>query len=98
MGNLRPSAIVSTLLAAILIAILLGFQSPTARLAATTPVAVAAAPTGSGTPAPAAGHGTSKGHGAAPGKADPVVQRGQQVYIQYCATCHGDSGKGDGIS
>ena len=31
-------------------------------------------------------------------KADPVVQRGQQLFGQYCAGCHGPAGKGDGIS
>ncbi len=29
---------------------------------------------------------------------DIRVQRGQQVYAQYCAHCHGAEGKGDGIS
>jgi mono/diheme cytochrome c family protein len=27
-----------------------------------------------------------------------AVQRGQKVYAQYCATCHGAQGKGDGLS
>jgi len=31
-------------------------------------------------------------------KADLVLQRGQQVFNQYCSTCHGAEGKGDGIS
>ncbi len=26
------------------------------------------------------------------------VQRGKQVYAQYCAHCHGAEGKGDGLS
>ncbi|OGK84931.1 MAG: hypothetical protein A2X51_13845 [Candidatus Rokubacteria bacterium GWC2_70_24] len=29
---------------------------------------------------------------------DVAVQRGQQVYAMYCATCHGLAGKGDGLS
>ena len=31
-------------------------------------------------------------------KSDPAVQRGQQVFGQYCAPCHGEAGKGDGVS
>jgi len=27
-----------------------------------------------------------------------TVQRGQQVYAMYCANCHGQAGKGDGLS
>ena len=29
---------------------------------------------------------------------DPRVQRGQAIYGQYCAHCHGAAGKGDGVS
>src|SRR5881409_1155536 len=38
------------------------------------------------------------GQGGAPMKSDPAVQRGQQVFGQYCASCHGPAGKGDGVS
>ena len=31
-------------------------------------------------------------------KIDVAIQRGQVTYQQYCATCHGPQGKGDGIS
>ena len=31
-------------------------------------------------------------------KIDVAVQRGQVIYQQYCSTCHGPQGKGDGIS
>ena len=27
---------------------------------------------------------------------NPNVAGGKQVYVQYCATCHGEAGKGDG--
>ena len=27
---------------------------------------------------------------------DPGVAQGQQLYAQYCASCHGSTGKGDG--
>jgi mono/diheme cytochrome c family protein len=55
-----------------------------------------------GEPAPkghaaATGHAPVKGHGEGT-KDDGAIQRGQVVYQQYCATCHGPQGKGDGIS
>ena len=84
-----PSAVASAALAAVLIGVLVLFQIPSAR-SAPTPQLVAAAPT-------KAPHGAPAGHGAAV-KADPIIQRGQQIYQQYCATCHGAQGKGDGIS
>jgi mono/diheme cytochrome c family protein len=85
MGILRPTAIASAVIAAVLIGILAGFQIPVAKSAtAPEPAAPHAAPPG--------------GHGGAPMKADPVVQRGQQLFGQYCVACHGPNGKGDGIS
>jgi mono/diheme cytochrome c family protein len=42
-------------------------------------------------PATAATEGKKKG-------ADFHLQRGEQVYAQYCAHCHGAEGKGDGVS
>src|SRR5512145_1508080 len=46
-------------------------------------------------------HSTAKTDGADPKKAahakpDPHLLSGKQVYTQYCVTCHGESGKGDG--
>ena len=98
MGISRPAAIASVVVAAVLIGILVGFQVPVAKsvpapqqaTAAPAPLQVAAAPTPHGAPA--------AGHGAGGMKADPVVQRGQKIFVQYCATCHGESGKGDGVS
>jgi len=29
---------------------------------------------------------------------DQIVAEGRQLYTQYCATCHGDSGEGDGLA
>jgi mono/diheme cytochrome c family protein len=84
MGSLRPGVIASTLIAAVLVGVLAGFQIPAAKSA--TPAAPAAPP-------PTAG-----GHGDPTMKSDPVVQRGQQVFGQYCAPCHGPTGKGDGVS
>src|SRR5215831_604440 len=81
-----PSAIVSAALAAVLIAILVtGFQIPIAK-SATTPQPAAPAP---------AGHAPSAGHEAKP---NPAIERGQVLFQQYCVTCHGAQGKGDGIS
>ena len=33
---------------------------------------------------------------AAHERPDPHVAGGKQVFVQYCVTCHGDAGKGDG--
>jgi mono/diheme cytochrome c family protein len=85
MGLARSSVIASTIIAAGLIGILVGFQVPAARSATTSqPAAPHPAPAG--------------GHGGAPMKADPAVQRGQQLFGQYCVPCHGPGGKGDGVS
>jgi mono/diheme cytochrome c family protein len=91
MGIARPAAIASTIVAAVLIGILVGFQIPKAKSAtAPQPTAPAGARPATTHP-PAAGHATAM-------KSDPRIQRGQQVFAQYCATCHGAEGKGDGIS
>jgi len=82
-----PSAVASGALAGVLIGILVLFQIPVAK-SATTPQPAAPAP---------AGHGQPKAHGTAV-KVDVAVQRGQVLYQQYCSTCHGPEGKGDGIS
>jgi len=29
---------------------------------------------------------------------DQIVAQGRQLYTQYCSTCHGDSGEGDGLA
>lgn len=66
-------------------AVLIGFLIgfPLAAKSATAP--------GAGQPAAAKGHG----HGGI----DPrIVERGKQTFAQYCANCHGDSGKGDGVA
>ncbi len=79
----RPGSLVSIGLSAILIGILVGLMVPTAK---------SATPTQPSAPAPATA-------GAAPGmKVDPVIQRGQAVFAQHCANCHGPAGKGDGPS
>ena len=40
---------------------------------------------------------TGRSEPAAPhAKPNPHVAAGQKVYVQYCATCHGEAGKGDG--
>jgi mono/diheme cytochrome c family protein len=91
MGSVRVGAI--AIIAAVLIGLLIGFHLPTAKSAPAPP------PAAQGTPPSATHSTTTEGHGAgAPTKSDPGVQRGQQVFSQYCATCHGPEGKGDGIS
>ncbi len=81
MGRGRVGVIGSTVLAAVLVGVLIGFQIPAARSATTsTP------------PAP------PSGRGEAAAKPDAAVQRGQQIFGQYCTPCHGPAGKGDGVS
>jgi mono/diheme cytochrome c family protein len=93
--RIAPSRVIaSTIIAAVLIGILVGFQIPAARLTTPKPAAAQANAEAAVThPPAAAGHA-----GGAAMKADPVMQRGQQIFTQYCATCHGPEGKGDGIS
>ena len=90
-----PSAIASAALAAVLIGILVLFQIPVAK-SATTPQPAEPAPKGHA--APTGPGAAAKGHAAAAMKIDVAVQRGQVTYQQYCSTCHGAQGKGDGIS
>jgi mono/diheme cytochrome c family protein len=91
----RPQAIVSAVIAAVLIGILVGFQIPTAKSATPQTTAPSASQPAATPSEKAVGRGPDTGHAM---KSDPVVQRGQQVFAQYCATCHGAEGKGDGIS
>ena len=94
MGIVRPAAIFSTIAAGVLIGVLVGFQVPAAKSATAPPTASPPAPQPAAThPPAAASHGA-----AAPMKADPRVQRGQQVFAQYCINCHGPEGRGDGVS
>jgi len=88
MGIVRSGTVASAIITAVLIGVLVGFQIPAAKSATTSQPAPPAAPE----PTPGGGHG------GAPMKSDPTVQRGQQVFTQYCAPCHGPQGKGDGIS
>ena len=92
MGIVRPQAIVGTVVAAVLIGTLVGFQIPRAK-SATTPQP--AAPSSSQPPTAHPEKAAGTGH---PMKGDSEIQRGQQVFAQYCAACHGAEGKGDGIS
>jgi mono/diheme cytochrome c family protein len=94
MGIARPTAIFSVIAAGVLIGVLVGLQVPPAKSAPAPPAASAPARE------PAAAHPpATAGHGAAAAmKVDPKVQRGQQAFTQYCASCHGPEGKGDGIS
>jgi mono/diheme cytochrome c family protein len=92
MGVVRACVIASITILTALIGLLAASQAPNARSAAVAQPAV------QGTPPSATHSTTTEGHGGAPMKSDPAVQRGQQVFTQYCAGCHGAEGKGDGIS
>src|SRR3990170_1145867 len=88
---LRPSGAAYFVVAVIFIGVLAGLPSWAAKNSATKPQ-------GASAPAPAA----SKAHAALPAAShgavadSAVIQRGKQLYAQYCASCHGDAGKGDG--
>jgi mono/diheme cytochrome c family protein len=81
------SAIASAVLAVVLLGILIGFQVPAAKSAPTPPQSTTPEPT----PAQIR-------HGGVPQKDSAEVQRGKAVFQQYCVTCHGAEGKGDGVS
>src|SRR5215471_15749512 len=78
-----PFAVISVVLAGIMIGILVGFQVPSAKSAPAPPASH---------PAPATVHATAEP------KPEVDVKRGEAVFQQYCATCHGAEGKGDGLS
>lgn len=88
---LRPSGAAYFVVAVVFIGVLAGLPTWAAKNVATNTQ-------GASAPAPAA----SKAHAALPAAsqgaaADPAaIQRGKQMYAQYCASCHGDAGKGDG--
>ncbi|HXA94565.1 MAG TPA: cytochrome c3 family protein [Candidatus Dormibacteraeota bacterium] len=81
----RSAAVGSVAIAAVLIGLLVGFPL--------TPAKSATAPS-----APAGGHAAAKKEGEAHAVDPRIIERGKATYGQYCANCHGDGGKGDGIA
>jgi mono/diheme cytochrome c family protein len=68
--------------------------SPTAPAAQTAAASPAAPPAGA---APAGGGQTAQAPAGGQVPSSPEsIQRGKQLFTQNCATCHGESGKGDG--
>jgi len=65
--------------------------APAAQTAAASP----AAPAGGAQTAQAPAGGQAAGGGPVPSSPESI-QRGKQLFTQNCATCHGESGKGDG--
>ena len=93
---LRPSGAAYLVVAVLFIGVLAGFPSWAAKNSAkaapkATQVAVAAVPAAPN--APAVDHAAG-GHSATAHQ--EVLERGKHMYVQYCASCHGDAGKGDG--
>ena len=86
MHFVRPGSLVSLGLSVVLIGILVGLLAPASVRSVIAP-SQAATPTGAAGPGPV--------HAM---KADPALQRGAQLYGQYCSNCHGPAGKGDGPS
>src|SRR6202158_2128866 len=89
---LRPSGVAYLVIAVLFIGVLAGFPSWAAKNSGkATQGVVAPAPAESKPPAidhAAGGHGAVAHH--------EVLERGKHMYVQYCASCHGDAGKGDG--
>jgi mono/diheme cytochrome c family protein len=93
---LRPSGAVYLVVAVVFIGVLAGLPSWTAKSSARAAQSASA-------PGQAAHEGAHQapiidhaagGHEAA---AHPeVLERGKHLYVQYCASCHGEAGKGDG--
>ena len=103
---LRPSGAAYLLVAVVFIGLLVGLPSWAAKSSANrTQSASAAVPVAPKEPAAAhthTDHASSKpaidhaagGHSATAHA--EVLERGKHMYVQYCASCHGDAGKGDG--
>ncbi|HEY4911659.1 MAG TPA: c-type cytochrome, partial [Methylomirabilota bacterium] len=92
---LRPSAAAGLVVAIAFIALLVGFPSLAARLSANrVQAATAPSPGKTASPEPAKVEHAGAGHGAFKDRA--ILERGQQTYAKYCASCHGDAGQGDG--
>ena len=94
----RPGSVVTVGLSAVLIGILAGFLVPAARSASTSSAPASGANATAPSAAPAPGQPATHGAAARAPRADPAVQRGSQLFGQYCANCHGAAGKGDGVS
>src|SRR4029450_6960221 len=82
MRTARSAVVGSAAIAAVLIGILIGFPLSAAKSATT----------------PASGQKAASGHGAESGVDPRVIERGKAIFGQYCANCHGDDAKGDGIA
>ena len=104
---MRPSGVAYLVVAVVFIGLLVGLPSWAAKSSAnkaqTASAAVPVAPkepaaahthtAPASTQSPAIDH-TAGGHSAT--AHTEVLLRGQHMFVQYCASCHGESGKGDG--
>ena len=90
---LRPSGAAYLVVAAVLIGLLAGLPSWAAKSSAKTAQGAPAPTHGEHKPMTAAEHAAG---GHEPTAHKDAIERGQHMYVQYCASCHGDAGKGDG--
>ena len=103
---LRPSGVAYLVVAVVFIGLLVGLPGWAAKSSANrTQSASAAVPVAP--KEPTAEHSAS-GHAPKPAAIDhasgthsatthqEVIDRGKHMYVQYCVSCHGESGKGDG--
>ncbi len=89
----RPAAAASLVVAVVMIALLVGFPSWAAKTSATRAQAATAPPTSTASKAPPIDHAAG-GHTAT--THTEAIERGKHMYVRYCASCHGDTGQGDG--
>ncbi len=90
---LRPSGAVYLVVALVFIGLLAGFPSWAAKNSNHKATHGVVAPAPAESKPPAIDH-TAAGHTA--GAHHEVLERGKHMYVQYCLSCHGDTGKGDG--
>ncbi len=90
---LRPSGAVYLVVALVFIGLLAGFPSWAAKNSNHKATHGVVAPAPAESKPPAIDH-TAPGHTA--GAHHEVLERGKHMYVQYCLSCHGDTGKGDG--
>ncbi|HEX9420846.1 MAG TPA: cytochrome c, partial [Methylomirabilota bacterium] len=89
---MRPSGAAYLVVAVVFIGLLAGLPSWAAKNS-THSTHGASAPAEAPSKGPAIDHAAG-GHTAS--AHHEVLERGKHMYVQYCLSCHGDTGKGDG--
>src|SRR6266481_8020738 len=90
---LRPSGAVYLVIAVVFIGLLAGLPSWAAK-SSTKATQDAAAPSHDAHKPMTTAEHAAGGH--EPSAHKEVLERGKHMYVQYCLSCHGEAGKGDG--